>query len=124
MVSGGDYIKEANAERFVIVQIEDPEPLAELEEICALPGIDMIFFGPADFSQGIGRPEEVFNEETLRARRLVAETARKHGKMAGTVGGAANFKALEEEGFNFISIGADVVALQTYYANIIKEIKG
>lgn len=123
MVSGGDYIKEANAERFVIVQIEDPEPLAELEEICALPGIDMIFFGPADFSQGIGRPEEVFNEETLRARRLVAETARKHGKMAGTVGGAANFKDLEKEGFNFISIGADVVALETYYLNIIKEIK-
>ena len=124
MVSGADYIKEANEERFVIVQIEDPEPMAELEEICALPGIDMIFFGPADFSQGIGNPTEVFNEETLKARRIVAETARKHGKMAGTVGSAANFKALEEEGFNFISIGADVVALSSYFSNIVKEIRG
>ena len=124
MVDTADYIKEANEERFVIVQIEDPEPMAELEEICALPGIDMIFFGPADFSQGIGNPAEVFNEETLKARRLVAETARKHGKMAGTVGGTANFKALEEEGFNFISVGADVVALCAYFKDIVNQIRG
>jgi len=123
LVSGADYIKEANEERFVIVQIEDPEPLDELEEICSIEGIDMIFFGPGDFSQGIGRPEEVFNEETLKARRLVAEAARRHGKMAGTVGSTANFKQLEEEGFNFISVGADVVALTSYFTNIVKEIK-
>ena len=123
LVDEQEYIKTANEERFVIVQIEDPEPLEELEEICALPGIDMIFFGPGDFSQGIGRPEEVFNEETLKARRLVAKTARNHGKMAGTVGSAANFKDLEAEGFNFISMGADVVALSTYFSNIVKEVK-
>lgn len=58
LVNENDYIKQANEERFVIVQIEDPEPLAELDEICALPGIDMIFFGPADFSQGIGKPNQ------------------------------------------------------------------
>ena len=46
-------MKQANEERFVMVQIEDPEPLDDLEAIAALPGIDMIFFGPADFSQGI-----------------------------------------------------------------------
>lgn len=124
LVSGADYIKEANEERFVVVQIEDPEPLNELEEICSIEGIDMIFFGPGDFSQGIGRPEEVFNEETLKARKLVAEAARRHGKIAGTVGGTANFRQLEEEGFNFISVGADVVALTSYYSNILKEIKG
>ena len=56
LVDANDYIKQANAERFTVVQIEDPEPLAQLEEIAALPGIDMLFFGPADFSQGIGAP--------------------------------------------------------------------
>ena len=124
MVDVADYIKEANEERFVTIQIEDPEPMSQLEEICALPGIDMIFFGPADFSQGIGNPAEVFNEETLKARRLVAKTARKYGKIAGTVGSAANFKALEEEGFNYISVGADVVALSSYFGNIVKSIRG
>jgi len=122
MVSTEDYINVANNERFTVIQIEDPEPMAQLEEICSLDGIDMIFFGPADFSQGIGNPCVVFNDETIKARRLVAETARKHGKMAGTVGGIANYKALESEGFNFISLGADVAALTQYFSNIQREI--
>ena len=122
MVSTEDYINDANNERFTVVQIEDPEPMQELDEICALDGIDMIFFGPADFSQGIGNPCDIFNEETLKARRLVAETARKHGKMAGTVGGVANYKALEDEGFSFINLGADVVALTQYFSNIVTEV--
>ena len=44
------------SERFVIVQIEDPEPMPDLEQIAQLDGIDMLFFGPGDFSQGIGDP--------------------------------------------------------------------
>lgn len=121
-VSVEDYIKEANKQRFTVVQIEDPEPLSELEEICALPGLDMIFFGPADFSQGIGNPIEIFNKDTLKARKLVAETARKYGKMAGTVGNIENFKCLEEEGFNFINVGADVVALVAYFDGIADKL--
>ena len=123
LVSAADYIKQANEERFVVVQIEDPEPVAELEEICALPGIDMIFFGPADFAQGIGDPTGS-NPEVDRVRRLVAQTARKHGKFAGTVGGAANFDALVEMGYTFISTGADVVALWKYYRDLVEKVSG
>ncbi|MBE7025110.1 MAG: aldolase [Ruminococcaceae bacterium] len=122
LVDGMDYIKEANRERFTCVQIEDPEPMEELEEICALPGIDMIFFGPADFSQGIGNPCDFDDERVLDARKLVAKTARKHNKIAATTGGLGNASQLMDEGFNFISIGADVVSLFTYYADIIEGI--
>ena len=93
----------------------------ELEEICALPGIDMIFFGPADFSHAIGMPHKIMNETTLAARKKVAECARRHGKMAGTVGGLGNYKELQAEGFNFINLGADVVGLCQYFGNIVKE---
>lgn len=122
LVDTMDYVTEANRERFNIVQIEDPEPMDELEEICKLPGIDMIFFGPADFSHAIGKIDCVMNEKTLEARRLVAKTARKYGKMAGTVGGLGNRKELIEEGFNFINLGADVIALSQYFLNITKEL--
>ena len=115
LVDGNDYIKQANEERFVVVQIEDPEPMAELEEICALPGIDMIFFGPGDFSQGIGAPNDFSNPYLLESRKRIAETARRHGKFAGTVGGAGNFNDLVEMGYNFISVGADVIWLQNAY---------
>lgn len=121
LVDANDYIKQANEERFTVVQIEDPEPLAELDEICALPGIDMIFFGPADFSQGIGAPNST-DSRIDEARRLVAKTARKHGKFAGTVGGPGNFDQLVEMGYTFISCGADVVALWQYFQNITGQI--
>ena len=124
LVDGKDYMREANEERFNVVQIEDPEPLSELDEICALEGIDMIFFGPADFSQGIGQPLDFANPELTRVRELVAKTARKYGKMAGTVGGVGNYKQLEELGYNFINLGADVIALGNYYGDIISKIKG
>lgn len=112
-----DYIAESNSERFTVVQIEDPEPLAELEEICALPGIDMIFFGPADFSQGIGCPVNP-TAEVGETRRRVAECARRHGKFAGTVGSPANFAELAEMGYTFINVGADVIGLGNYFKDI------
>lgn len=121
LVDTADYIKQANEQRFVIVQIEDPEPLKELDEICALPGIDMIFFGPADFSQGAGIPCDWDNPLLEETKRLIAKTARKHGKFAGTVGGTENFNELVNMGYNFISLGADVVALAPYFQDIVAK---
>ena len=123
LVDGNEYMKQANQERFNVVQIEDPEPLKDLEAICELPGIDMIFFGPADFSQGIGHPNEFGHPEITRVKELVAKTARKYNKFAGTVGGVANHKALEDMGYNFINVGADVIGLNNYYADIISKIR-
>ena len=121
LVDANDYLEQANRERFTVVQIEDPEPLTELEEICALPGIDMIFFGPSDFSQSIGDPNG--NDPRIdETRRLVAKTARKYGKFAGTVGGTGNFDQLVEMGYTFISVGADVVALWKYFQDITCQI--
>jgi 4-hydroxy-2-oxoheptanedioate aldolase len=116
-----DYMKQANEERFVVVQIEDPEPLAQLDEICQLPGIDMIFFGPGDFSQGAGVPCEWDSPIIDETRRLVAKTARQYGKFAGTVGGTGNFDDLVKMGYNFISLGADVVGLISYFKDIVSK---
>lgn len=118
-----EYIKQANEQRFTMIQIEDPEPLDELDEICQVEGIDMIFFGPADFAQAIGTPGDFTNPELVRVKKLVAKTARKHGKIAGTIGSVDNYDELVDMGYNFISIGADVVALGQYYKNIVDVIK-
>ena len=40
----------ANAETFLILQIETPEGLACVEEIAAVPGVDGFFIGPGDLS--------------------------------------------------------------------------
>jgi 4-hydroxy-2-oxoheptanedioate aldolase len=118
LVDAGDYMAQANRERFLMIQIEDPEPMEDLEAICALEGIDIVFFGPADFSQGIGDPVNFANPRLLEARRRVAETARRHGKFAGTVGSPGNIGELYGMGYRFISVGADVVGLANYFRDM------
>lgn len=117
-----EYLEQANNERFVIVQIEDPEPLDELEEICQVDGIDIIFFGPADFSQALGIPGKFDDAKISDARKYIADTARKYNKFAGTVGSSDNFDELVDMGYRFINVGADVLGLSNYCRNIISHI--
>ncbi|HBE43217.1 MAG TPA: aldolase [Bacteroidales bacterium] len=115
------YIQQSNSQRFIILQIEDPEPLDDLESIAALEGYDMLFFGPGDFSHGIGAPGDWNNPRLTEARKLVAEMANKHGKFAATVGGIATLNELIDMGYKFISIGADVVGLNQYCGSLIND---
>jgi 4-hydroxy-2-oxoheptanedioate aldolase len=113
-----DYITQANRERFVIVQIEDPEPLDELDAIAAVEGIDMLFFGPGDFSHAIGCAGEMDAPPVVEARRRIAAVARRHGKFAGTVGSAESLGSLVDLGYRFINIGADVTLLASGFGQV------
>ena len=118
-----DYVKGMNDRRFLVVQIEDPEPLDELDEIATLEGIDMLFFGPADFSHGIGAPGDWDNPAISETRRRVAEAARDHGKFAGTTGTLETVPDLIAMGYRFISIGADVIAMNDYCSRLTAELR-
>lgn len=118
MIPVEQYVRQANQQRFVIVQIEDPEPLADLDAIAQVPGIDMLFFGPGDFSQGIGHTGEMNNPQIADARRKIADAAGRHGKFAGTV---ASLNTLEETialGYQFINLGSDVCGLVDHFRHM------
>ena len=119
-IPGQDDCQVANRERLVIVQIEDPEPMQELDQIAQVDGIDMLFFGPGDFSQGIGDPGNFDNPRIAEARRQIAEITRRHGKFAGTVASYDTLPAMVAMGYQFISIGADVVALGEMFRRVAK----
>ncbi len=122
MVDFIEYLKQSNQEKFVCIQIEDVEALDELEEIISVEGIDMIFFGPGDFSQSIGKPG-VFDDPLLVETRVkIAKLCMKHNKVAATVGSPANFQSLVDLGYRFISIGADVCGLSDYYLSMLKNV--
>ena len=114
-----EYLQFSNENRMVIVQIEDPEPLSQLDEICKLPGIDMIFIGPGDFSQAIGDTGNFQNPEIARVSRLIVETAHKYGKFAGTVS-VPSLKECYEAGYDFVNCGADVTAISQNCESIRK----
>jgi 4-hydroxy-2-oxoheptanedioate aldolase len=123
MIGTLDYMRQSNEERFVMIQIEDPEPMAELDAICELEGIDVIFFGPGDYSHGIGHPGDTGHPEVLRAQLEVAQAARRHGKFAGTVGTPESIGELWKMGYQFISCGADVLGLGGYFSAIAKAFR-
>ena len=113
-----DYIEYANNERLTVIQIEDFEALEEIEEIAAIPGIDMLFFGPADFAHSLGVPTNTRDERVTAARIKVAEVARKYGKFAGTVGGPAILKDLYDMGYRYVNVTADVAILGNNFQQI------
>ncbi len=119
-----DYLLQSNAQRFIIFQIEDPEPLDCLEEIAALDGYDILFFGPGDFSHSLGDPGNFANPILIETRERIAKTARKYGKFAGTVASLDNYREIIDLGYQFIAIGADVLMLNQAYGNIIQTISG
>jgi 4-hydroxy-2-oxoheptanedioate aldolase len=59
MIDFARYLQQSNEQKLVMVQIEDPEPLDELDEIAAVDGLDVLFFGPGDFSHAIGAADSL-----------------------------------------------------------------
>jgi 4-hydroxy-2-oxoheptanedioate aldolase len=114
-------MSQANEQRMVAVQIEDPEALEELDGIAQVPGIDMLFFGPGDFSQGIGAPGKMDDARVIDARLRVAEAARRYNKFAGTVAAPETIAERVAEGYSFISVGADVCGIAEYFQKILRH---
>jgi len=59
--------------------IEKWEAIDNLEEICSVPGVDMVQFGPADFSMSMGQNRSEYGAECRVAERKMIETALRHG---------------------------------------------
>ena len=51
-----EYVKEANRQMLVCVQIEDVAAVENLDKILAVPDIDVFFIGPTDLAQSMGHP--------------------------------------------------------------------
>ena len=119
-----DYLRHSNEERIVILQIESPEALEQVEKICSVPGFNGILFGPGDFSHRIGKVGQLDAPEVVAARKRVAAACKKYGKFAMTAGLIAPFPELVEEGYRVIGIGADVVGLTQYVRARLDLVQG
>lgn len=118
-LSATDYVEQANRERMVIVQIEDPEAMEEVEAMAQVDGVDMLFFGPGDYSHALGVVGQLGHPKVQEGYVRVAEACRKHGKFAGTVTSLDRIPVLIEMGYRFLSCGADVLALRDYFGKVV-----
>ena len=63
----------------VALMIEKDSAVENLEAILSVPGVDMVQFGPADYSMSIGIPGQWNHPRVREAERFVIETALKMG---------------------------------------------
>ena len=63
----------------LVFMIEKKEAVDHLEEICSVPGVDMLQFGPSDYSMSLGWNAAEHKEETAAVHKYMIETALAHG---------------------------------------------
>lgn len=85
MLEGGDYLREANRNAFFAFQIEHVDALDEIDEICAIERVDLIFTARFDLSASLGCPGDFDNPLLQDAEAKILAAARRHGKFTGTI---------------------------------------
>ena len=108
---GSDYFEEANNEIVVMAMIETSEGLANLDEICATPGLDAIYIGPADLSFALGMPPRADNLDPVHIATCdrIRSAAHTHGLKAIMHCVDADFAAgALERGFDMVTLTTDL----------------
>ena len=110
MMPMADYIHAANEETFIVVQIEDEGALSQVDAIAAVDGVDVLFFGPADFSVLGGIAGQFDHPRISEAIRTIAAAARRAGKHWGMPSGTVErTQQLLDLGARFLCHGADII---------------
>ncbi len=78
-----DYLAKANAELVLAIQVETAEGLANIAEIAAVDGIDIIFIGPGDLSVSIDAMGPAGKDRLDAAIETIAKTALAANKTVG-----------------------------------------
>jgi 4-hydroxy-2-oxoheptanedioate aldolase len=121
------YLQNANSSLQTIVQIETASALEQVQEIAALPGVDCLLIGPFDLGNNIGRPilEVGMHDDLKKAIEKIKDAAHTEGKKVGiycTSGEQAREYA--ENGFDMISIAADLLAIQAHFSETLAVASG
>lgn len=121
------YLQQANGSLLTMVQIETREALEAVEQIAAVPGIDVLFVGPFDLGNNIGHPilDGAMAPELDRAIDRILQATTRAGKKCGffaTSGEQARTYA--DKGFHMISAALDTTLLQASLGTSLSAARG
>lgn len=106
-----DYLKTANDQICLILQVESRAGLAALDEILAIDGIDCVFIGPADLAADMGHLGNAAHPEVREAVLDALSRIAASGKAAGMLSTEDAFIAdCVTAGARFVGVGIDVLA--------------
>lgn len=110
-----DYAKMV-ADTVLLFMIEKREAIENIEEICQVPGVDMVQFGPSDYSMSCGKNAASYKEEYKAAERKMIETALKYGvRPRCEIHTAEQAKYYMDLGVKDFCIGDELKILREYW---------
>jgi 4-hydroxy-2-oxoheptanedioate aldolase len=105
------YFAQAADSTCVVLQAETREALGNLEEICAVEGVDVIFFGPADLAADMGYMGQPTHPEVVAAIEDGMRRARAAGVATGVAAGDPECRRYVEAGARMVILGSDLALL-------------
>jgi 2-keto-3-deoxy-L-rhamnonate aldolase RhmA len=119
------YLKSADSGMGVIVQLETPQALAQLESIAGVEGVDAIFIGPADLSASMGHVGQFTHPAVMQAMADAARRCKDLGKPVGTIGATpevvTQYRAM---GYDYLAIASDMGLLMSGALAAVKSLRG
>ena len=107
-----EYIKHAEDELFLAVQIESKKGVENLKDIVTTDGVDAVFLGPADLAVDMGYFGDFSGEEMQATVEKLIKDIRALGKPVGTIAGSPEeAKRYIDWGASFVVVGVDTVFL-------------
>jgi 2-keto-3-deoxy-L-rhamnonate aldolase RhmA len=103
------YLKEADGEVCVLVQVETQHAIDRIAEIAAVDGVDGIFVGPSDLSASMGHIGNPLHPDVQRAIELAARRIADAGKMSGILTSVeADARRYIGWGYKFVAVSTDI----------------
>ena len=107
------YVRHANDEVCLVVQIETRAALQNLDAILAVDGVDAAFIGPADLAASLGHPGDSAHPEVRSAIEDALGRIAASGKAAGVfVADPMLARRYRDCGASFIAVGGDTTLLR------------
>jgi 2-keto-3-deoxy-L-rhamnonate aldolase RhmA len=123
-VDGRRFMREANRESLLIMQIETAEGLEHMEEILAVPGLDVALIGPYDLSTSLGVPGEVNHPRMVKAIDAFLKCCARHKVVAGNfVTSVEDGKGQLKRGMRFLIYGADFLLLMEHSRQVLSQLR-
>lgn len=109
-----EYIRAANEETFIIIQLEEQSALDQAEAILNVEGVDMLLLGPGDFSILSGIAGQFEHPVVQKAVETIAAAAKNTGKnWAMPVRSLQQAQTYIDMGIGLISYGSDIGKLKS-----------
>ncbi|KAH6643280.1 Pyruvate/Phosphoenolpyruvate kinase-like domain-containing protein [Truncatella angustata] len=112
-----EYMKSADQTIITMIQIETRAGVENVEEIAAVPGVDLVFIGPNDLAQSLlgYTPARGDEPEFVAAIDKIVAAARKNGKWAGRMVNNGTAAKEQREKYDTVAITGDTKAIQNWY---------